>query len=127
MGTVKYNLKSQIRSALRRVWLYSPMRRDALGASRVSRGVYRCGYCGQLFGPKMMNVDHKVPATAPEGTNDATGWGKFIVGLLYEGARPENLVSCCKDCHKEKTKKETSERRGKKKKRTIKRKKGRKK
>lgn len=102
-----YNLKSQIRSALRRVWLYSPLRRNALIAARVSRGVYRCKSCKELHGPKEMDVDHIIPATPADGINQPEDWGLFIKNLLYCG--DEGVVAICKPCHKKKTQEERNE------------------
>ena len=97
-----YNLKSQIRSALRRVWLYSPMRRDAQARARVSRGIYKCAECESLVGPKNIDVDHVVQATPPEGINKPRDWGVFIERLLYMD--PVKGLRClCKPCHKKKT------------------------
>lgn len=100
----KASLKSQIRSALRRLWLWSDLRRDALGRARVSRGVYRCHYCKGLVGPKMIDIDHIIPATPKGGINVPTDWGIFIERLLF--CDPSNLVGACKECHKAKTKEE---------------------
>lgn len=109
--TTKYNLKSTIRSALRRVWLYSPMRRDAMAKARESRGIYRCSKCFKCVGPKEIDIDHVIPATPPQGIENPSDWGTFIERLLY--CDPSNLVGVCKPCHKMKTSEERRERKAK--------------
>lgn len=103
-----YNLKSTIRSALRRVWLYSPMRREAMAKARVFRGVYFCSSCKKHVGPKEIDIDHIIPATPPEGIEKPTDWGIFIERLLY--CDPTNLVGVCKPCHKIKTREDRNAR-----------------
>lgn len=102
-----YNIKTEIRSALRRVWLYSPLRRDALKRSKIAWGKYVCPKCLSINGPKLMDVDHIVKATPKGGINEPEDWGIFIKNLLYCG--PDGVVALCKPCHAIKTKEERSE------------------
>jgi hypothetical protein len=110
-----YNLKSTIRSALRKVWLYSPLRREALARGRISRGIYKCAICSELQGPKNIDVDHIEAATPPGGINKPEDFGLFIKRLLFIDVTGLRVV--CKPCHKIKT---YEERYGKPKKKTRK-------
>lgn len=95
-----YNLKSAIRSALRKVWRWSPMRRQALADARVGYGRYRCAQCKDTFGPKFIAVDHKIAATPDEA--DWT-WDAFIARLFCPA---DGLQILCDFCHERKTKQE---------------------
>jgi 5-methylcytosine-specific restriction endonuclease McrA len=99
-----------VRAALRRVWLYLPDRRLVLARCRVSRGVYRCENpeCAKLVGPKLIQVDHIIPATPLEGIKKPEDWGIFIKNLLYCGVNM--LMGICKECHAIKTKEENKQR-----------------
>ena len=103
---------AQIRSALRKIWLWSPERREAKTRARVSRGVYQCEQCHRQTGPKGVDVDHwHEPPGATPGSRNAKledTWDEFIRKLFCP---TENLVVLCKICHREKTKKESQARR----------------
>jgi len=105
--STKRNINSEIRSALRRVWLYSELRKLAMGKARVSRGVYRCNACKKLFGPKMMDYDHVIKCTPHDGIRVPEDWGIFIKNLLFCGL--EGIVGMCKPCHQVKTNLEKNE------------------
>jgi hypothetical protein len=102
----KYSINSSIRSALRKLWLYSPYRREAMARARISRGVYMCENpdCAKIVGPKDIQVDHIVQATPPGGIQKPEDWGIFIKNLLYCGV--EGLHVLCKPCHLQKTNEE---------------------
>ena len=99
-----YNVNTQIRSALRKVWRWSPMRRDALTRARVGYGKYLCSACGEVVGPTSIEVDHDVPATPAEGIRTPREWGIFVERLLFADAA--SLKAICKPCHKVKTNEE---------------------
>jgi 5-methylcytosine-specific restriction endonuclease McrA len=80
------------------------MRREALTAARLSRGVYLCAGCSGQFGRKDIAVDHVIPVTAPEGI---TSWDGFIERLFCPAS---GLSVLCKPCHKAKTKTENKAR-----------------
>lgn len=99
-------LKSRIVSALRRLWLQSEARQEALRAARIVRGVYRCAKCGKnvpasLKTPngtiRKVAVDHK-NRVVPETGFDS--WDGFINRLFCEQSELQVL---CYDCHKEKS------------------------
>lgn len=82
-------------SCLRRLWLWSVERQQALQAGRISRGKYACAECHKLFSAKSIQVDHKNPM------------GKFMDWDIYINklfCRPDQLQLLCKPCHAIKTK-----------------------
>ena len=105
----KTPLKTLIRSALRRIWMYSELQTNAKNAARVARGVYRCAHCTKLVGPKLIKVDHIIKVTPNGFDPDANPrqWGELIERLLY--VKPSGLQALCKTCHDTKTKEEKNE------------------
>lgn len=100
--------KSRLRSYIRREWLYSQLRRDALARARIERGIYQCEKCGALVGPKEIEVNHKLQVTPTQGLQSGTDWGILIDRMLYCGT--EGLEVLCSQCHKQITDVERSER-----------------
>lgn len=88
--TIPYAL---IRSALRKIWLWSAERKECLKLAKVKKGKYRCNNCKKLFGLKEVQVDHIDPI------------GKFIDWntLIERMFCPVSNLQClCKPCHKAK-------------------------
>jgi hypothetical protein len=77
-----WNKTGQIRNALRKIWMWSPLRTAALGKARIGRGSYLCAMCGKIFGPKEVEVDH-ILRTRPEGS-DPNDWNGFIERLFCD-------------------------------------------
>lgn len=105
-------LKSRIVSALRKIWLQSEMRQEALRASRIERGVYRCAQCGKTMPAtfktangtiRKVAVDHKTRVVPETGWDS---WDGFIERLFCEQSKLQVL---CFDCHHEKTTRERKE------------------
>jgi 5-methylcytosine-specific restriction endonuclease McrA len=93
-------VSTQIRSALRRIWMYSSLRRQVLARARKARGIYQCEQCLKFVTNKEIEVDHIVSATPPEGIID-NDWGPFIKRLLYVPL--DGLIALCTTCHEAKT------------------------
>lgn len=89
----KYNLKSRITSALRKVWLFSPMRREAVKRGKANGN--KCELCGDKV--EKLQVDHHVPCANVKGPD---GWGPYIDRMMVPS---EQLVNLCEPCHKAKT------------------------
>jgi 5-methylcytosine-specific restriction endonuclease McrA len=87
----KYNLKSRITSALRRVWYYSPMRNEC--KKRAKSGV--CELC-EVKRDKLQ-VDHVISVVGSEGF---LNWDLYIKRLFVES---DGLQNICETCHKHKT------------------------
>jgi 5-methylcytosine-specific restriction endonuclease McrA len=100
-----YNLQTRIRSALRKLWLWSPMRRNALAKARIGRGLYECSDCKNIFSRQDIAVDHTIPVTPISGFDT---WDEFIQRLFCS---PEGLKVLCSLCHSLKTKEENVRRR----------------
>ena len=84
----------RIIAALRRVWLYSEVRRDCVRAPKTSRGRYKCKCCGKLFSGKEIQCDHI------EEVGKFVDWNTFIERLFCPAS---NLQVLCKACHLSKT------------------------
>lgn len=95
--------KTRLRSAIRKVWLYSSLRRDALARSRVERGKYRCEKCNKIVSNKEIEINHKNPATPSHGIETQEDWGYFIWNLLF--ITLDGLEALCETCHQEHTNK----------------------
>jgi hypothetical protein len=90
--------KSRLRSAIRREWLYSELRKQALASARVERGLYKCSTCSKIVGPKEIEINHKLVCTPDDGLNTGKDWGIFIERLLY--VNQSGLEALCEACHK---------------------------
>ena len=99
---------SKIRSALRKLWMYSPERKQCLENGRISRGMYRCDMCSSIIGAKFVAVDHIQPlGPSPQSRNAEynTSWDRLIERLF---CGPEGLRLLCGGCHSKVTKKQKS-------------------
>lgn len=99
----KFNLKSLIIAKLRRLWLFSPLRREALkGASKVGKNgtTYKCALTKKYFTKEMVTVDHIEPVVPVSGWD---GWDGYINRLFCP---LEGLQVLSKAAHEVKTKKE---------------------
>lgn len=93
-----FNVWSKIRSALRKVWMYSPQRREALGAAKYgNEGFYICQLCKKVHPKYAMDVDHIDECGKLTELDHVRGF----VDRLFNG----RLQAICKPCHKAKRKK----------------------
>ena len=99
-----WTLKSLIISALRKIFFYSPLRREALERAKVG-DLYKCAITGKKYPINMVTVDHTDPVVDPK--KGWVDWDTFINRLFCS---VENLQVVNKDEHKKKTKKENQER-----------------
>jgi 5-methylcytosine-specific restriction endonuclease McrA len=93
---------TDLRNALRRVWMYSKERSEALlraetgdkeKIGRVSKKVYKCEKCGKnTVHPE---VDHIIAC----GSIKEVGWDTWIERLRVS---PEGLIILCIPCHDKK-------------------------
>ena len=101
--TIDSKLRSRIRSALRKVWMWSEVRRSVKAAARKGRGQYECSECKELF--LKVEIDHIRQVGATPGSRVSTPedtWETFMNKLFCDES---NLRAVCKDCHKRKGKK----------------------
>lgn len=112
-------------SAARKVWYWSPQRREAIRLASVGPDLVRCTGCKKLF-PKapqpvpgkrkkksLYAVDHVEPVVPVElsfpqipSTTGSLSWDEYYQRLIF-GA--QQVLCLC--CHKEKTNEENKERR----------------
>jgi len=89
---------SKIVNALRRLWLFSPERREAIKSSKVTGG-YKCCVCGGIIpNQKLVKVDHK-----EQVRSHGWDWDTFMERLFCPS---EGLQIMCKGCHDMKSKEE---------------------
>lgn len=107
-----FNYKSLLRSAARRIDLWSPMRKEAIRNARVAKGIVGCAECRvrmKEYAPeKEYQVDHTVPASEPAAL--IHDWNDFFARLFVSASGRRVL---CKPCHQAKTNDENKVRRNK--------------
>lgn len=95
-----------MKQALRKATYRWPYRNIALQEARIERGFYKCQSCGQAFGPKEIEKDHKEPVEdVKTGYVDAN---KYVDRLLVPTSGWSIL---CTACHDAKTLVENEQRR----------------
>lgn len=92
------NRATFVKGILRRGSFHWKARNAALVAARVSRGKYLCKTCGDLFGPKEVDLDHNLPVIDPK--KGFTTWDDYINRLYCEES---GFSVLCKSCHSAKT------------------------
>lgn len=110
----KYSEFYSILSAIKRCFSRSPVHKSVLNVSQCKdssgpRGGkrYICSVCGQSYGIKEVQVDHKDPIVPTDTLSKDMSWDS-IVSRVFCSA--ENLQVLCSDCHKAKSKGENMER-----------------
>lgn len=83
---------------LRRKSLHWVGRTEAKAAARVERGRYKCAYCGNIFGPGEIELDHRVPVINIR--TSFTNWDDYINSLFCDSS---NFAVTCRPCHSSKT------------------------
>lgn len=94
----KQNKNTFLKNILRRGSFYWKARTEAMTAARVSRGLYRCAICGDLFGPKEVDLDHINPVVDPR--HGFTTWDDYINRLFCD---VEGFQVICRADHSAKT------------------------
>lgn len=87
----KYNLKSRITSALRRIWFYGPQRKTAVKTAKERSNT--CAMCAAVS--DKLQIDHIIPCAATDGSEH--NWSEYIDRLFCP---PEGLRAICHDCHR---------------------------
>ena len=91
-----WNLKSKLIPAIRKIWLYSPLRKEVLTNAKVD-GKFRCNICKDLF--EKVHVDHIKPIVSlKEGFTD--DWNEYIRNTFCD---IRNLQAICEQCHSAKS------------------------
>ncbi len=97
MAKSKWNLWVKVRSALRDIYRYSPMRREAIKALALPGGKeFVCALCGIVFPIQLADVDHIEECGSLLGIDDLV---PFFLRLMYGKVQ----LLCKHICHKAKT------------------------
>ena len=101
--------KNAVRSAIRKSFARSEHYKEFLQGQRVEwrqgnrkRVSYKCNCCGELFKKTEINVDHIIPIG--KETYRTLADAHYFYTLVY--CPHSNLQVLCKDCHKDKTRRE---------------------
>lgn len=105
-----WNLKGYIISALRKIFRWSPHRKEALERAKAKNGLYKCAITKKALPIDQVTVDHKDPVVDPK--KGFVGFDEFIARLF---CAPSNLQVISREVHKKKTAEERKERNKKKK------------
>lgn len=91
--------QAAIRNALRKLWLWSPQRREAKKAARIAPGLYLCAMCQRAHREKEVDIDHveAVGPTPGSKLGKERSWDDFMRRLFCHA---EELRCLCKSCHK---------------------------
>lgn len=94
-------MRQRIRSALRKLWLWSAPAKEALKQAKAYKGFWFCKHCG--FPTDKPQVDHLDPVGATPGSRKSNGgetWDGFMTRLF---CAVEGLQVLCRACHALKT------------------------
>ena len=100
-------LKAYIFGALRKVWRWSPERREVLNAAKIGTDKYKCLECATVSKRKFVHVDHVFPVVDP--LKGFEGFDTYISRLYCD---KEGLQILCSSCHSAKTKAENKNQAG---------------
>lgn len=106
-----WNLKTYIVASLRKIFRFSPLRREALARAKNKKGLFKCAITNKALPIDQVTVDHKDPVV--DVKKGFTTWDEFINRLFCD---PSNLQVISRAVHKKKTQEEQKERRKHKKK-----------
>lgn len=85
----------KFRSAIRKIWMYSGIRRAVLARQRIAPNKYLCEHCSKLFKSIDVEVNHKEQCGSLSSFEDFT---PFVSRMFNEDL--SNYEVLCKDCHK---------------------------
>lgn len=110
----EFNVKGYVFGALRKIWRWHPVRRQALALAKVSGNMFKedmftCAKCDEVFPKKQVQVDHINPVIDPK--RGFLDWNTYIDRLLNVTIHDVQIL--CKDCHQLKTQAESAIRRAK--------------
>jgi 5-methylcytosine-specific restriction endonuclease McrA len=98
MDLSKFNKKSWLLGALRRLSSRYPPKYLTKVEARVERGKYKCSKCQKICRAKDVETDHIIPVIDPE--RGFTNWDDYINRLFCD---KEGFQILCSECHLEKT------------------------
>lgn len=80
-----------IKTVLRKLFLYSDIRRNVIQRCKIKRGLYFCECCGVNIKAKEIQVHHI------DGCEFDGDWNKLISNIF---CNEDKLRALCKPCHK---------------------------
>lgn len=87
------------RSAIRKIWMYSKIRQEAVRRAKVAPNQYLCSNCNDRFKSNEIEVNHKYSCGSLREFED---FSPFISAMFQEDL--DALEVLCKPCHREFTK-----------------------
>ena len=87
------------RSAIRRIWMYSKIRQEAVRNAKVAPNKYLCADCKECFKSNEIQVDHVHPCGSLKEFEDFT---PVMSKMFQEDLSLLEVV--CLECHKKRTK-----------------------
>ena len=91
----KWNLKSRIIASTRKIWYYSPLRKEIAKRAKVGK-YFRCEKCKGLV--EKVQIDHIHPFI-----DIKKGWEGYDIFVERLFCSPRNLQAICSLCHHKKT------------------------
>lgn len=88
----------QFRSAIRKIWLFSAIRREAVKRAKVAPNQYLCKHCKECFKSNEIEVNH---INAAGSLREFEDFSPFISAMFQEDL--DKLEVLCKPCHKKHT------------------------
>lgn len=96
VGTkTKAQFMGQFRSAIRKIWLFSAIRREALKRAKIAPGRYQCAHCKESFKSTEIEVNHKGDGCG--SLREFEDFSPFISRMFSEDL--DGLEVLCKPCH----------------------------
>ncbi len=99
-------LKSRIISAIARVWMWWEPRQEVKKRCQIRTGWWKCEICKRET--ERLEIDHIIPVVKPQ--DGFIDWNTYIDSKFVQA---DLLQGVCRECHKEKSKKENKIRRKK--------------
>jgi hypothetical protein len=87
----RWNQKDKLVAAIRKVWRYSPMRKEALERTKVGVKANRCENCEEIFNIKLVEVHH---------TKSMHGWKTYDELIDKMLCHSTELKVLCERCHR---------------------------
>lgn len=91
----KSEFYGKFRSAIRKIWMFSAIRRAALSKQKVAPNAYLCEHCKKIYKSNEVEVNHKDSCGSLSSFEDFT---PFVSRMFNEDL--DNYEVLCKPCHK---------------------------
>lgn len=96
VGTkTKAQFFGQFRSAIRKIWMFSAIRREALKRAKIAPNRYTCNHCKEAFKSTEIEVNHVGQGCG--SLREFEDFSPFISRMFSEDI--DGLEVLCKGCH----------------------------